>query len=262
MMGILLKNTFQNVVDVYDQARPRYPKELLDDVLQFANKEKFAQGLEIGAGTGQATDLFLDKIENLDLVEVGESQVAFLKEKYQNKGVRTYQAYFENFASGKKYDLIFSATAFHWVDANIGYPKAWDLLENHGVLAVFWHMSSVTYHDEGIFVGLDEIKKKYLPTEFSGFDPAGIEGVKARRISQIQSGGYFSIPTVKEYRWTDIYDADRYALLLESYSSTQTLDDEKRAAYLAEVRQFINNNGGSVRMPQHVMLYLVKKEEK
>lgn len=75
----LLKNTFQNVVDVYDKARPCYPKELLDDVLKFANKEMFEQGLEIGAGTGQATDLFLDKIENLELVEVGASQVEVLR---------------------------------------------------------------------------------------------------------------------------------------------------------------------------------------
>lgn len=129
-----------------------------------------------------------------------------------------------------------------------------------GVLAVFWHMSSVTLHDTGIFVGLNEIKKKYLPEESLGFDKEGIEGVRQKRISQIQSGNYFGIPVIKEYRWIDTYDADRYSLLLESYSSTQTLDEEHKKLYLSEVRDYINSNGGVVEMPQHVMLYLVKKE--
>ena len=121
-------------------------------------------------------------------------------------------------------------------------------------------VSSVTLHDTGIFVGLNEIKKKYLPEESLGFDKEGIEGVRQKRISQIQSGNYFGIPVIKEYRWIDTYDADRYSLLLESYSSTQTLDEEHKKLYLSEVRDYINSNGGVVEMPQHVMLYLVKKE--
>ena len=103
------------------------------------------------------------------------------------------------------------------------------------------------------------LKKKYLPEESLGFDKEGIEGVRQKRISQIQSGNYFGIPVIKEYRWIDTYDADRYSLLLESYSSTQTLDEEHKKLYLSEVRDYINSNGGVVEMPQHVMLYLVKK---
>ena len=103
------------------------------------------------------------------------------------------------------------------------------------------------------------IKKKYLPNEPLGFNKEGIEGIKQKRISQIQSGNCFDIPVVKEYRWIDTYDAERYSLLLESYSSTQTLNDVSRKSYLSEVRDYINENGGMVEMPQHVILYLVKK---
>ena len=259
-MIVNLKDTFNNVVTMYDAARPTYPLELLNDIKDFAEKSFFTRGLEIGAGTGQATDLFIKVINDLDIVEVGDKQVDYLMEKYKSENVNTYKAYFEDFKSNKKYDLIFSAIAFHWVDATVGYPKVWDMLNDSGVLAVFWHMSSVTLHDTGIFVGLNEIKKKYLPEESLGFDKEGIEGVRQKRISQIQSGNYFGIPVIKEYRWIDTYDADRYSLLLESYSSTQTLDEEHKKLYLSEVRDYINSNGGVVEMPQHVMLYLVKKE--
>lgn len=258
-MAVELKDTFNNVVTMYDAARPKYPAELLQDVKKFAGKAEFDDGLEVGAGTGQATDLFIGSIDSLDIVEVGDKQVEYLTEKYKGRKVNTYQAYFEDFNATKQYDLIFSATAFHWVDSKVGYPKAWDMLKDGGSLAVFWHMSSVTLHDSGIFAGLNGIKKKYLPNEPLGYDEDGIEGVRQKRISQIRSGNHFGIPQMHEYRWIDTYDADRYSLLLESYSSTQTLDDEQKKAYLAEVRAYINANGGAVHMPQHVMLYLVKK---
>ena len=84
--------------------------------------------------------------------------------------------------------------------------------------------------------------------------------VKERRVAQIQSGGCFGAPEIYEYRWTDTYDAERYVTLLNTYSGTQTLSEEKRIAYLGEVKEYINANGGKVELPQHVMLYLVRKE--
>ena len=55
-----LKNTFCNVVKDYDYARPGYPAELYQNIRAFAGLGENAQLLEVGAGTGQATELFLD----------------------------------------------------------------------------------------------------------------------------------------------------------------------------------------------------------
>lgn len=170
--------------------------------------------------------------------------------------------YFEQYETEKKYDLIYSATAFHWVESSIGYPKAGEMLKSGGTLAVFWHMSSVTYYEGGIFDGLNRLKQKYMPGESLGFDAEGILKVKERRITQIQSGGWFGLPEIHEYRFSDIYDADRYVTLLNTYSGTQALSEESRRMYLEEVREYINANGGIVALPQHVMLYLVRKESR
>lgn len=256
-----LKNTFSKVIKDYDTARPGYPKELYDKVISFLGIGKNAAVLEVGAGTGQATDLFLQGDFRFDLLEVSEEQVLFLKQKYRdNPKVSVVKDYFEQYETEKKYNLIYSATAFHWVDSSIGYPKAWEMLKPGGTLAVFWHMSSVTLYSGGIFDGLNRLKHKYLPEESLGFGAEGILKVKERRIAQIQSGGCFGIPEVFEYRWSDTYDAERYVTLLNTYSGTQTLSEEKRRAYLNEVRAYIHANGGKVELPQHVMLYLVRKE--
>lgn len=256
-----LKNTFSKVIKDYDTARPGYPQELYDTVTGFAGIGAETEVLEVGAGTGQATDLFLQGDFQFDLLEVSEEQVLFLKQKYRdNPKVTVKKDYFEQYETEKKYDLIYSATAFHWVDSWVGYPKAWEMLNTGGTLAVFWHMSSVTYYEGGIFDGLNALKKKYLPEESLGFDTEGILKVKERRITQIQSGGCFGLPEIHEYRWIDTYDADRYVTLLNTYSGTQTLSEEIRQKYLDEVRAYIKANGGIVELPQHVMLYLVRKE--
>lgn len=255
-----LKNTFSKVINDYDSARPGYPQELYDTVIRFAGIGAEASVLEVGAGTGQATDLFLQGDFLFDLLEVSEEQVAFLKQKYEgNPCVTVKKDYFEQYDTEKKYDLIYSATAFHWVDSSVGYPKAWEMLEQGGTLAVFWHMSSVTYYTGGIFDGLNRLKQKYLRGESLGFDADGIQMVKEKRIAQIQSGGCFGAPEIFEYRWIDNYDADRYVTLLNTYSGTQTLSTEKRQRYLEEVKAHIEKSGGKVELPQHVMLYFVRK---
>lgn len=257
----LLKNTFSNVINDYEYARPKYPRSLYDKICTFSGIDDKSCILEVGAGTGQATDLFLQSEDySIDLLEVSEEQADFLRVKYIRNGkVNVICSYFEECNEDKKYDMIYSATAFHWIDSEVGYPKAYRMLKEGGTIAVFWQMSSVTFYDFGIFKGLNEIKKKYLPYETLGFDEDGIQKVKERRISQIQSGRCFGEPECYEYRWVDTYDTDRYVTLINTYSSTQLLEENVRNAYLDEIRRHIDNNGKVVEIPQLVMLYLVKK---
>lgn len=257
----LLKNTFSNVISDYEYARPKYPQELYEKVREFSGIDTNSYILEVGAGTGQATDLFLENQGcSIDVLEVSKEQADFLRRKYKDKeNIDVICSYFEEYQTNTQYDLIYSATAFHWINSEVGYPKAWSMLKEGGTMAVFWHMSSVTYYKHGIFDGLNRIKKMYLPNESLGFDEDGIKGVKEKRMKQIQAGGCFAEPECYEYRWIDTYDAERYAMLINTYSSTQLLDVGTRKTYLNEVKDYINEHGGIVELPQLVMLYLAKK---
>ena len=256
-----LRNTFSEVINDYEYARPKYPQELYERIQDFSGIDSSCNILEVGAGTGQATDLFLQNYKyNIDLLEVNQKQTDFLRSKYSNKeNIKVTCSYFEDYTSDKSYDLIYSATAFHWIDCEVGYPKAWRMLRAGGTMAVFWQMSSVLYYDFGIFRGLNEIRKRYLPNETLGFDKDGVKLTKEKRIRQIQSGGCFGVPECYEFRWTDVYDADRYAALVNTYSSTQLLQQSTRNDYLNEIRECIITAGGVVEVPQLVMLYIVKK---
>jgi len=254
----LLKNTFSNVISDYEAARPTYPEALYAQICAFSGIKPGAQVLEVGTGTGQATGLFSDKGYQLELLEVSQAQADFLTQKYDGKA-QVHKDYFEQFESAHGYDLIFSATAFHWIPADVGYPKAWRMLKSGGTLAVFWQMSSVTLHTGGVFDALNDLRRRYMPDMSLGFDDAGIVAAKEKRIAQVQSGGFFGVPELHEYRWTDVYDADRYAALVNSYSDTQMLPEQARRRYLSEIRSCIAEHGGMLEMPQHVCMYLAKK---
>jgi len=50
------RETFNSVILDYDYARPLYPKKLFDDIVAYSNLKVNAKILEVGAGTGQATE--------------------------------------------------------------------------------------------------------------------------------------------------------------------------------------------------------------
>ena len=51
----LLRTTFEQVPELYDRARPNYPVEIFDDLVELAQLPQSARIIEIGCGTGQAT---------------------------------------------------------------------------------------------------------------------------------------------------------------------------------------------------------------
>lgn len=93
----LLKNTFSNVINDYEYARPKYSQGLYEQLHTFSRIDDKADILEVGAGTGQATDLFLQNGDySIDLLEVSEEQAEFLLEKYKsNEKVNVICSYFE-----------------------------------------------------------------------------------------------------------------------------------------------------------------------
>jgi cyclopropane fatty-acyl-phospholipid synthase-like methyltransferase len=50
--------TFNQVAELYDQARAAYPQALYDDLMEFANLSAGSAVLEIGCCAGKATEEF------------------------------------------------------------------------------------------------------------------------------------------------------------------------------------------------------------
>lgn len=79
------RNTFNNIITDYNEARPSYPAELFNDILEFSNISVNDNLLEIGSGTGQATEYFIEKGYPIIGLEIDSGRAAGERRLYITK---------------------------------------------------------------------------------------------------------------------------------------------------------------------------------
>jgi len=255
------KDVFQDIIRYYEAARPGYPAELYRDIVVFSELDKDAKVLEIGSGPGQATAYFVRSGYDVTALEISDKQVAFLREKFsEQENLRCFCSTFEAFESpDDSFDLIFSATAFHWIKPEVGYPKAHRLLKPSGVMAVFWHLASINEPETEMLRKIREIFRTHAPELDDYITREEGEAMHLRRIAEMQTGGLFQNSVTRTYRWYDVYETKRYLKLMNSYSDFHAISKDAREAILNEVAAYIERNGGWITIPQEVRLYMASK---
>jgi ubiquinone/menaquinone biosynthesis C-methylase UbiE len=131
-----LRRLFDGVAPLYDATRPGYPAEIVDAVCASAGIGRGADVLEIGCGTGQLTRQLAGRAFNLTAIDIGAAMIRAARRNVVDPMAGFQVCSFEDFAGTEYFDLIVSATAFHWVDPGIGLAKAARLLRPGGWLAL------------------------------------------------------------------------------------------------------------------------------
>lgn len=252
-----LRFTFNEDVLNYDKMRPTYVKELYENIILFSNLDSNKNALEIGIGTGQATLPFLNTGCNLTAVELGENMAKFSKEKFAKfHNFDVINSDFES-ANLKKddYDLIYSATAFHWIPQEVGYTKVFNLLKSGGVMALFWNHVSRTNAE--LDFAMQEVYNKYKSTNESTIHKFSEE--KCLEIAEtIKKYGFVDVG-YKLYYQTRLFDAPKYMSLLNTNSDHRARPEETRILIENELSNVINSFGGKIEIKDTIDLYLARK---
>ena len=87
--------------------------------------EAGARVLEVGCGTGKLTELLAARGLEVDAVDPGEAMIAAARRRVGDApNVRFHHGRFEDVALAEDaYDAVFSATAFHWVEPEVGWVE-------------------------------------------------------------------------------------------------------------------------------------------
>jgi SAM-dependent methyltransferase len=93
--------------------------------------------LEAGCGTGKATLPLLQRGFDVTCVELGEGLAGRARERFEGLPAVVHVAPFETWRTDQRFDLVFAATAWHWIDPRLRYRAAYRLLRPAGYLA-FW----------------------------------------------------------------------------------------------------------------------------
>jgi len=219
-------SVFDATVDRYDEARPEYPPELFDDLVALAPGPR---ALEIGCATGKATRPLLARGYRVTCVEPGPQLAARAREL----GLDVHNARFEEWAGEPgAFDLVFAATAWHWLD-DTKYAKAHEQLRPGGHLA-FW--AALHAFPEGFDPFFTEIQAVYDEIEES-YPGEWPPPPTADDTAEVEASGLFGDVQVRRYLWELQYTADEYIALLDTFSGHITMSDEQRQRLYGEVRR-------------------------
>jgi ubiquinone/menaquinone biosynthesis C-methylase UbiE len=128
---------FDEVAELYDTSRRGYPRELVEFMVTTAWLGEGDRVLEVGCGTGQLTEELARHGCDVTAIDIGPSMVAISRRRLGRAPVRFAVVSFEDFeADDGAFDLVVSATAFHWVDPEVKFDKTARLLRPGGWLAL------------------------------------------------------------------------------------------------------------------------------
>ena len=249
---------FNQAAEYYDKYRPGYPQEIIDSLISVTGITEGSDLLEIGCGSGKATEQIIGKGFNILGIDPGEDLVRIGNERFKNENVQFVKGRFEEYHfEQKKFDVIYAAQSFHWVPQPIGYKKCADILKDNGYIALFWNMYVLSDNDSD--KELLEISKRY-----GGIADFVSESECEKRIdsiaSQIVDSNLFEKPTVIRKLWKQNYTADDfYGFALTGNRFMENSDEDKKQAY-NEIVALAEKNGGIIERPYLCVLYVAKKK--
>jgi SAM-dependent methyltransferase len=259
----LLRTTFDGAALLYDEARPSYPEALFDDVEALSRIPPGGSVLEIGCGTGQATVPLARRGYRILSVELGENLAAVARRNladYPLLEVRTGD--FENYPVQEgAFDLAVSATAFHWLDPAVAYPKTARALRSEGAMALFWNEHVHSDASGGFFEATQAVYERQAPEIVKPDDYKGLPQPDELpdRTSEIEASGLFGRVIRRDYRWDVPYDAEGYIRLLSTYSGHISLNQVSRERLFRGISDLIEREyGGRIVKGYLTTLYVVR----
>jgi ubiquinone/menaquinone biosynthesis C-methylase UbiE len=129
---------FDEIAAEYDRHRPAYPDELIDQACRVAGTGSGDLVLEVGCGSGQLTRSLAGRGLRVTALEPGTNLISLARQNLEGAGeVEFVNAQFERAPLPRERFLaVFSASAFHWVDPDVSWRRAADVLVPGGTLAL------------------------------------------------------------------------------------------------------------------------------
>ncbi len=247
------RKIFDTIPEQFDRFRPRYSPELFQFLISYAGIDRDKSVLEIGPGTGQATDPILGTGCDYNAIELGEHLYAKMIEKYgmlSNFHIVNDDFITHDFAS-RRFDLIYSAAAIQWIPQDTAFSKTFELLKPGGVLAMMITESDYRTPNEELYAKIQKLYDQYFKPDIP------------------YTHGAFRYDSAPDYGFVDFerhdfhgrreMDPDEYVSFCGTHCDHIVIPEPYKTVFFEGLRKTVAENGGKVVFEDTYVLYLTRK---
>ncbi len=258
-----LEWTFDTVPMIYEKIRPGYVDEVYQTIFEYCPVDALSRVLEIGIGSGQATLPFFQTGCKYTAVEYGAHFSEQCREKF--KGYPDFSVITGRFEevelAAEAYDLVFSATAFHWVPEEAGYPKVYSILKRGGTFAQF---ANHPFRDKGNPALSEEINtlyREYYDTYYNKKRQPLQEYNEEQARQKAMTAKAYGFEEIRYalFSRTRTFRAGEYRMLLGTYSDHIAISEPIRTEFFTRIEEAINRHGGEITIYDTIDLQLARK---
>ena len=246
------RKTFDRIPEDFDKYRPRYCDELFEALIGRCALDPHKKVLEIGPGTGQATEPILKTGCDYTAIELGENFTSFMNKKFgAYSNFQIINADFETYPFEKNtYDLVCSAATIQWIPEQIAFSKTYDMLKPGGYLAMFMTLSDERSLNEELS---DEIHRVY-EKQFH------VRQKYTCRMNYEHVTRYgFTNFTRLEWKKQRELDTEAYISYISTHCEHITLEEPYKTGFYQGIRDAFMKWGNRIRIIDTIPLYLAQK---
>ena len=231
-----LRETFAEVAEQYDRARPTYPAAVFDDIAGLARLAPGARVLEIGPGTGKATVELARRGWSVTAVELAPELAGIARRNLEPfPQAEVAIADFEDWEPDEAgFDAVVAFTAFHWIAPELRYAKPARLLRPGGSLAVVATHHVTPEDADPVWAETQADYDAVAPHPDNHPPPPPEEAPDLRE--ELEASGLFADVEVRRHRWDVAYTADEWVAVLGTYSPNIALPAGQRDELFRRIR--------------------------
>lgn len=246
---------FDSIPEEFDRYRPRYNEAAFEALIRAGSIGPGCRVLEIGPGTGQATEPVLKTGCEYHAIELGKNFAARMREKFGSyENFHLVQDDFITHDFGKmRFDVIYSAATIQWIPEEIAYSRCFDLLKDGGVLAMMYMGSDYRTPNEALYQRIQQVYQAHWhPREHYSKKGFGYGNA-------LQYG--FSTLEKQEFKSRRVLDGDTYAALSGTHCDHIDIPEPHKTLFFDGLRDAVKAFGNKIEFLDTVTLWTAGKPE-
>ncbi|MCR4740114.1 MAG: methyltransferase domain-containing protein [Lachnospiraceae bacterium] len=247
------RRVFDMIPDQFDRFRPGYSDDLFAFLNDRAGTGPGKRVLEIGPGTGQATEPVLLTGCEYHAIELGRQLYRKMEEKYgrlPNFNIVNDDFITHDFGD-MKFDMIYSAATIQWIPEETAYSRTFELLKPGGILAMMFISSEYRSDNVSLYEKIQALYDRYykpdIPYEHGNFNYTAAPGY-----------GYSGVERY-EFKGQRVFTAEEYVGFTGTHCDHIVIPEDVRREFFEKLGNAVTEAGDRIVFNDTCVLYLAKK---